>query len=72
VLNYSWTGALENQPKQISLELSIPWDSNKKVKRIIQSEPKWSKSKTLSYSKRGKKVIIPLKVGINAMVLIDT
>jgi hypothetical protein len=72
VLNYNWTGALQNQPKPISLELSIPWGFNKKVKRIIQSEPQWSKSKSLSYSKRGNKVIIPLKVGINALVLIDT
>jgi hypothetical protein len=72
VLNYSWIGALENRPKPISLELTIPWDANKKVKRIIQSEPQWSESKPLSYSKRGNKMIIPIQIGINALVLIDT
>jgi hypothetical protein len=72
VLNYSWVGALENQPKPISLELSIPWDSGKKIKRIIQSEPQWSNSKTLSYSQRENKVVIPLEVGINALILVDT
>lgn len=71
VLNYSWIGELENQPKPLSLELSIPWDFSQKVGEITQSEPQWNTNKTLSFSERGGKMVIPLEVGINCLVIIN-
>ncbi len=71
VLNYSWIGKLGNQPKRLSLELSIPWDFSQNVGKIIQSEPQWDATKTLSFSERGKKMVIPIEVGINCIIVIN-
>ncbi|MEA1948306.1 MAG: twin-arginine translocation signal domain-containing protein [Thermodesulfobacteriota bacterium] len=71
VLNYSWIGKISNQPKRFSLELSVPWDMSQKVEKIIQSEPQWSMPKELTFSKDGNRLVIPLEVGINAIVTIS-
>ncbi|MCP4269487.1 MAG: hypothetical protein GY777_28610 [Candidatus Brocadiaceae bacterium] len=71
VLNYSWVGKLENKPKPLSLELCIPWDSSQMINNIIQSEPQWDKPKDLTFFSREGKLVIPIEVGINALVVIN-
>ncbi len=71
VLNYSWIGKLGNQPNRLPLELSIPWDFSQNVGKIVQSEPQWDATKTLSFSERGGKMVIPLEVGINCILVIN-
>lgn len=75
VLNYSWVGGLKNRPTKLSLTLSIPWDANQEIEKIVQSEPQWPVPKTLSFklrksSKKGK-LVIPLEIGINSLVIIN-
>jgi hypothetical protein len=72
VLNYSWIGGLANQPKRLELKLSVPWGHGHEVIRVIQSEPQWSKPKTLDHSEKGGRVVIPLEVGINALIIVET
>ncbi len=72
VLNYAWTGSIESTPEPVSLELVVPWEPSRHVKRIIQSEPKWEAPKKLDFSESIDKLAIPLKVGINALVVIQT
>jgi hypothetical protein len=71
VLNYSWIGELTNQVKRLELTLSIPWDYGKRAVRVIQSEPQWNKHRNLAFSKKEGKMVIPLEVGINALVVIE-
>ena len=71
VLNYSWIGKLGNEPKPLSLELSIPWNFSQEIDEITQSEPQWKTTKDLSFSEKGGNVVIPLEVGINCLVVIN-
>lgn len=74
VLNYAWVGKLENKSKRLSLKLLVPWDVKQQVKLIVQSEPQWANTKTLSYkilkSENESKILIYLEVGINCLVKI--
>lgn len=71
VLNYSWVGGLNNQENKLKVELTIPWEFDTNPGKISQTEPQWQKEKVLTYKKSGNKIIIPVEVGINAMVLIN-
>ncbi len=71
VLNYSWVGQLENTPNRVNVELSIPWDSPKNPAAIVQTEPDWQEERVLKFSKRNKRLVVSLNVGINAMVLVN-
>lgn len=71
VLNYSWVGALENQPNKLNIELNIPWTFDSLPVRITQTEPQQEKEKRLTFSKQGDKIIIPIEIAINAIILID-
>ena len=70
VLNYSWVGGLENRPRRLPLELSIPWGANRTVESALQSEPQWGSPKELAFSRKGNRLLIPLEVGINSMVIV--
>ena len=72
VLNYAWTGSTKNEPRPLWLNLTVPWQSGKTVTKVTQSEPQWEKSKTVTYSHKNNKLVIPLKVGINSLVVIST
>lgn len=76
VLNYSWVGNIKNQPNKLSLELVISWDKKQKIRQIVQTEPQWSSPKALSHkflkSSTKEQLVIPLTVGINSLVVIDT
>ena len=72
VLNYTWIGALGNKPNPVNLELLVPWKYSQDIKHVIQSEPEWEIPKVLPFSKMDNKLIVPLKVGINALVVIKT
>jgi hypothetical protein len=71
VLNYSWVGDLHTPPKPLKLELSIPWNFTKKIIKVTQSEPQWQKAKSVNFSTAGNKLLIPIEIGINALVIID-
>lgn len=71
VLNYSWVGSITNKAKRLPLELSIPRDLSNEIEEVIQSEPQWDLPKKLSFSEKEGKLIIPLEVGINALVVIN-
>jgi hypothetical protein len=72
VLNYEWTGSIKNKSSPLKVELTIPWKPGKSITRITQSEPQWDSSKSISHSIRGGKLIIPLTVEINSLVVINT
>ena len=72
VLNYSWVGGIENKPRRLPLELSIPWESGRRIEKILQSEPSWNEPRTLAHLKRENKILIPLNIGIHALLLIHT
>ncbi len=72
VLNYTWIGALHNQPNRFTLELSIPWDVDTPIVEIFQSEPQFDTPRKLTFAQRGNLLQIPMEVGINALVIINT
>lgn len=72
VLNYSWVGALNNQPNRINVELSVPWRFDSEPTKIVQTEPSWTEERKLKFKRVGARLVVSINVGINAMVLIDT
>ena len=71
VLNYSWVGRLSHQPNRLSIELSIPWQGKLDPINIVQTEPDWENIKVLAFKQVNNRLLIPLNIGINALVLID-
>lgn len=71
-LNYEWTGHVNNEPSPLKMELTIPWPPGKSIINISQSEPQWETTKSIGHSIRGDKLIIPLTVDINSLVVIET
>lgn len=72
VLNYTWTGGIYNEPAPLWMNLVVPWKDGNTVRSVEQSEPGWSRNKTLEYTMQPGKLVIPLQVGINALVIINT
>ena len=73
VLNYEWTGSIHNEPTSLQVELVIPWQRGKSIISITQSEPQWELSKEITrYSALKDKLIIPLTVDINSLIVINT
>jgi hypothetical protein len=71
LLNYGWIGGMANKSNRLSFELSIPWDFERKIRKITQSEPQWTEPKEVLFLEKENKVIIPLNIGINALLIID-
>ena len=72
VLNYEWTGSINNEPSPLWVNLTIPWQNGAAVNGVTQSEPQWQSTKSVKYTVQNGKLVIPLKVGINSLVVIDT
>lgn len=72
VLNYGWTGSIKNEPSPLWMNLTVPWKAGETVTSVTQSEPQWTNPKTVHYSLRGNQLVIPLQVGINSLVVINT
>lgn len=71
VLNYSWVGKITNQPNRRQVTLTVPWQFDRQIKSVIQTEPGWETPKTLAFNQSSGNLKIPVDVGINCMVLID-
>lgn len=73
VLNYEWTGSTKSKPSTLQVNLVIPWEMGENISSVMQSEPQWGgREKSLSYSFQGSKLIIPVTVGINSLVIINS
>ena len=71
VLNYSWIGGLSSKPNRLGLELSVPWGQDKEVVRVTQSEPGWPIHRSIAFIEQSGRIVIPLEIGINALIVID-
>lgn len=71
ILNYSRVTGMTKQSERLVFELSIPWNSDNQIGKIVQSEPQWSKPQTLDYLEKRNKLYIPIEVGRNAILIID-
>lgn len=72
ILNYSWVGGLTNKPTRILCELAIPRSIIPEQAQILQSEPQWPSPRPVTFTIKGDKAHIPLKVGINSLLTIQT